>query len=206
MTSPTHPKTRSYFQRGLFDGLTSFRELEGRISGLATKGERGDAFEVFAEAYLATVAVEKAKHVWPGASVPHSLHKRLALTIGDKGVDGIFETQLGEYHAYQAKFRTGRPSLTWNELSTFIGLADHVEHRVLFTNCDRFANVVKQRTGFYAITATISTNLNRRTLSSFARGLKARVSRDNQRLRFRTKTKLSTAFYPRCASTTVPRR
>src|SRR6266576_3915208 len=152
MMFPTHPKTRSYFQRGLFDGLTSFRELEGRISGLATKGERGAAFEVFAEAYLATVAVQKAKNVWPGANVPHSLRKRLALTIGDKGVDGIFETQLGEYHAYQSKFRSGRPSLTWDELSTFIGLADRVEQRVLFTNCDRFADVVKQRTGFYAIT------------------------------------------------------
>src|SRR5438552_3857768 len=152
MMSPSHPKTRSYFQRGLFDGLTSFRELERRISGLATKAERGNAFEVFAEAYLATVAVEKAKHIWPGASVPHSLRKRLALTIGDKGVDGIFETQLGEYHAYQAKFRTSRPSLTWDELSTFIGLADRVEQRLLFTNCDRFADVVKQRTGFYAIT------------------------------------------------------
>src|SRR6266513_2401135 len=151
---PTHSKTRRYFQRGLFDGLTSFRELEGRISGLATKGERGDAFEIFAEAYLATVAVDKAKHVWPGANVPHSLRKRLALTIGDKGVDGIFETQLGEHHAYQAKFRTGRPSLTWDELSTFIGLADRVERRVLFTNCDRFADVVGQRTGFYAITGT----------------------------------------------------
>lgn len=76
MMSPRHPKTRSYFQRGLFDGLTSFRELEGRISGLATKGERGAAFEVFAEAYLATVAVEKAKYVWPGASVPHSLSSK----------------------------------------------------------------------------------------------------------------------------------
>src|SRR5438477_2700200 len=152
MMSPTQPKTRSYFQRRLFDGLTSFRELERRISGLATEGERGDAFEVFAEAYLATVAVEKAKHVWPGVSVPHSLRKGLALTIGDKGVDGVFETQLGEYHAYQAKFRTRRPSLTWDELSTFIGLADRVEERVLFTNCDRCADVVKQRTGFYAIT------------------------------------------------------
>src|SRR5438445_1354076 len=120
MMSPTHPKTRSYFQRGLFDGLTSFRELEGRISGLATKGGRGDAFEVFAEAYLATVAIEKAKHLWPGTSIPHSLRKRLALTIGDKGVDGVFETQFGNYHAYQAKFRTGRPALTWAELSTFI--------------------------------------------------------------------------------------
>ncbi|PYL26590.1 MAG: hypothetical protein DMF37_01580, partial [Verrucomicrobia bacterium] len=149
----------------LFDGLTSFRELEGRISGLATKGERGDVFEVFAEAYLATVAVEKAKHVWPGASVPHSLRKRLALTIGDKGVDGVFETQLGEYHAYQVKFRTSRPSLTWDELSTFIGLADRVERRVLFTNCDRFADVVKQRTGFYAITGN---DLDKLELQDFA--------------------------------------
>jgi predicted helicase len=78
--------------------------------------------------------------------------KKLALTIGDKGVDGIFQTQLGEYHAYQVKFRTGRPSLSWDELSTFIGLADRVKQRVLFTNCDRFADVVKQRIGFYAIT------------------------------------------------------
>src|SRR5881275_1940700 len=150
--SPTHSNTLRYFHRGIFDGLRSFRELEARISALATRKERGDAFEVFAEAYLATVAVEKAKQVWPGASVPHSLRKRLALTIGDKGVDGVFETQLGEYHAYQAKFRTGRPSLTWDELSTFIGLADRLEQRVLFTNCDRFADVVKQRIGFYAIT------------------------------------------------------
>jgi superfamily II DNA or RNA helicase len=152
MTSPTHPKTRSYLQRGLFDWLTSFRELEGRISGLATRGERGNAFEIFAEAYLATVAVEKAEHVWPGASVPYTLLKRLRLTIGDKGVDGIFETQLGEHHAYQAKFRTGRPSLTWDELSTFVGLADQVDQRVLITNCDRFADVLEQRSGFYAIT------------------------------------------------------
>jgi predicted helicase len=132
--------------------LTSFPELEQRITNLPTALERGEAFEVFTEAYLATVAIQKAKQVWPGTSVPHSLRKRLALTLGDKGVDGVFETELGEYHAYQAKFRTGRPSLTWDELSTFIGLADRVDHRALFTNCDRFADVVKQRTGFYAIT------------------------------------------------------
>jgi superfamily II DNA or RNA helicase len=139
-------------RHGLFDGLTSFPELEQRITNFPTALERGEAFEVFAEAYLATLAIQKAKRVWPGKSVPHSLRMRLALTLGDKGVDGVFETELGEYHAYQAKFRTGRPSLTWDELSTFIGLADRVDHRVLFTNCDRFADVVKQRTGFYAVT------------------------------------------------------
>jgi predicted helicase len=137
LISPAHPKVSLHLQRGIFDGLTNFRELEGRISALATKWERGDAFEVFVEAYLFAVAVEKAKQVWPGRSVPSSLRKRLVLTIGDNGVDGIFETQLGEYHAYQAKFRTGRPSLTWDELSTFIGLADRVDQRVLITNCDQ---------------------------------------------------------------------
>lgn len=152
MSSSTHPKAPSYLQCGIFDGLKSFRELEARISALGTAQERGDAFEVFAEAYLATVAVEKARQVWPGARVPPSVRKRLALTIGDNGVDGIFETPLGETHAYQAKFRTGRPSLTWDELSTFLGLADRVDQRVLITNCDRFAGLVKERTAFYAIT------------------------------------------------------
>lgn len=178
MMSPTHPKMRSYVQRGLFDGLTSFRELEGRISGLATRGERGDAFEIFAEAYLATLAVNKAKQVWPGASVPHSLRKRLALTIGDKGVDGVFETPLGKHHAYQVKFRTGRPSLTWDELSTFIGLADRVDQRVLITNCDRFADVVKQRTGFYAITGNDLEKLEPKDLAAIRAWLEgARVER-----------------------------
>jgi predicted helicase len=152
MSSSTHPKAPSYLQRGIFDGLKNFRELEARISALPTPQERGEAFEVFAEAYLATVAVEKARQVWPGARVPPSVRKRLALTIGDNGVDGIFETPLGETHAWQAKFRTGRPSLTWDELSTFLGLADRVDQRVLITNCDRFAGLVKERTAFYAIT------------------------------------------------------
>ena len=40
-------------QRGLFDGLKNFRELEARIGALATAQGRGEAFEVFAEAYLA---------------------------------------------------------------------------------------------------------------------------------------------------------
>jgi superfamily II DNA or RNA helicase len=152
MTSPAHSKAQSYLQRGIFDGLKNFRQLEKRIGALATTQERGNAFEVFTEAYLATLAVEKARQVWPGIRVPDSLRKRLGLPGADKGVDGVFETQLGEYHAYQVKFRTGRPSLTWDELSTFIGLADRVDQRVLITNCDRFADVIKQRTGFYAIT------------------------------------------------------
>ena len=134
MTSPTHSKSQACLQRGIFDGLKTFRELEERIGALSTAQERGAAFEVFTEAYLATLAVEKAKAVWPGSRIPPTLRKRLALRVTDMGVDGIIETQLGELHAYQAKFRTGRPSLNWTELSTFIGLADRADARVLVTN------------------------------------------------------------------------
>ena len=94
MTSPKHPKAQSYSMRGIFDGLNSFRELEPRIGGFATAQERGEAFEVFAEGYLATVAVKKAKQVWPGLSVPHSLRKRLVLTLRDNGVDGSLKRSL----------------------------------------------------------------------------------------------------------------
>ena len=152
MTSPTHSKSQACLQSGIFDGLESFRELEARIVALPTAQERGAAFEVFAEAYLAVLAVEKAKAVWPGSRIPPTLLKRLALRTADRGVDGIIETQLGEVHAYQAKFRTGRPSLNWTELSTFIGIADRADARVLITNCDTFAGVVGERTAFYAIT------------------------------------------------------
>ena len=152
MESPTHSKSQACLQSGIFDGLESFRELEARIIALPTAQERGAAFEVFVEAYLAVLAIEKAQAVWPGSRIPATLRQRLALRIADMGVDGIIETQLGEVHAYQAKFRSGRPSLNWTELSTFIGIADRADARVLITNCDTFAGVVGERTAFYAIT------------------------------------------------------
>ncbi len=67
------------------------------------------------------------------------------------GVDGIFETHLGQFNAYQAKFRSGRPSLNWTELSTFMGLTDQVEQRVVITNCNDLSQVMNERSGFYCI-------------------------------------------------------
>ena len=76
---------------------------------------------------------------------------RFALAQREVGVDGVFETHLGDYHAYQAKFRTDRPSLTWDELSTFMGLTDQIAERVVITNCDELSTVLSDRRGFYAI-------------------------------------------------------
>jgi predicted helicase len=146
-----HPKTHIFVQKKLFDRLTTFRQLEKRICRLPDI-ERGDAFEVFAEAYVSTVANLKAKQVWTETNIPYSLRTQLVVSNRDKGVDGLLETQLGDYHAYQVKFRTGRPVLSWTEISTFIGLADRVPHKLIFTNSNDFADEVKLRTGVYAIT------------------------------------------------------
>ena len=120
---PRHTKASHFVRSKLFDGLSSFTELEARIEELPTANERGDAFEVFAEAYLATQKTAQPKDVWPFDSIPVTVKQLLALDTGrDMGVDGVVETLTGEYDAYQVKFRSGRPSLTWQELSTFMGL------------------------------------------------------------------------------------
>lgn len=153
MATARHPKATFFVQRHLFAGLTSFAELESKIAALPDEQSRGAAFEVFAEAYLATQRKHDAAQVWPHGSVPLDILKNLGLTVQDKGVDGVLQTLLGQFDAYQIKFRTGRPSLTWRELSTFIGLADspHIHSRVLLTNCDELPAVLNDRLGFFCI-------------------------------------------------------
>ena len=152
--TPKHSKAGLYLQRKLFDGIARFTDLEQRIADLPTKPERGDAFEVFVEAYLSTQPLHQAKTVWPFSAIPLAIKDRFALGQSDVGADGVFETHLGDYHAYQAKFRTDRPSLTWDELSTFMGLTDQIAERVVITNCDELSSVLSDRRGFYAIRGT----------------------------------------------------
>jgi predicted helicase len=153
MATARHPKATFFVQRQLFSGLTSFAEFESKIAALPDEQSRGAAFEVFAEAYLATQRKYDAAQVWPHGSVPLDILKNLGLTVQDKGVDGMLQTLLGQFNAYQVKFRTGRPSLTWRELSTFFGLTDslRIHNRVVFTNCDEFPDDLQDRRGFFCI-------------------------------------------------------
>ena len=50
-TRPKHRRTGYFVGLTLFDRLEGFADLEARIAALPTQQERGDAFEVFAEAY-----------------------------------------------------------------------------------------------------------------------------------------------------------
>jgi len=151
MTSK-HSSTNRLLNTGFFDGLNSFADIEARISALPGNKERGDAFEIFAEAYLATQKIAQAKEVWPFEAVPLDQRKTLSLDTGrDMGVDGTYLTIDGELRAYQVKFRSNRPALTWDELSTFMGLTDQVSQRVLFTNCEALPSLMQDRSGFVAI-------------------------------------------------------
>lgn len=76
------------------------------------------------------------------------------------GVDGLYQTGAGELCAYQVKYRSRRPALTWEELSTFMGLTDQVSQRVLFTNCEALPDLMRDRSGFIAIRGSDLDRLN----------------------------------------------
>ena len=153
MANAQHPKARHVVRQRLFVGVLAFSELEQRIADLPDERSRGDAFEVFAEAYLATLRKHDAEAVFPSAVVPTELLAALKLTTQDYGIDGVLKTRLGQFSPYQVKFRTGRPALTWRELSTFMGLADspNIHCRILVTNCDELPQVLNDRQGFFCI-------------------------------------------------------
>ena len=153
MPKAQHPKAASFVRQNLFAGVTTFAELETRVAALPDEQSRGDAFEVFAEAYLATQRKHDAANVLPLSSVPTQFLQPFGLAVKDYGVDGVFKTLLGNFNAYQVKFRTNRTALTWRELSTFMGLADspQIRSRVLLTNCDELPSVLNERQGFFCI-------------------------------------------------------
>mgnify|MGYP003605887940 CR=1 FL=1 len=164
MTSK-HSAHSQFLHRGIFDNLSDFAEFEARVSALDSNKDRGDAFEIFAEAYLATQKIALTREVWPFEAIPLDRLRQLSLDTGrDMGVDGIYETVDGELRAYQVKFRSRRPALTWEELSTFMGLTDQVGQRVLFTNCDTLPSLMQDRSGFVAIRGS---DLDRLTVEDF---------------------------------------
>ena len=70
MATPLHTKAAEYQKRGLFLGVRHFFELELRIEALSDERQRGDAFEIFTEAYLATQRPHDAHALWPQSAAP----------------------------------------------------------------------------------------------------------------------------------------
>ena len=141
---PRHPASNKFVESGLYNDLSSFAELDERIRGLP-ETERGDAFEVFAEAYLATQRISQAKNIWPSLKLPPRLVNQF--NLGKRktvGLDGVIETTTGKWHAYEVKFRTSR-NLIWDNISSFFGRTEMFDQRIVFTNCNRLAAEIQSQ-------------------------------------------------------------
>ena len=107
------------------------------------KTERGDAFEVFVEAYLATQKISQAREIWPSKAYTSELITRFNLgprpTVGN---DGLYETVTGDWYAYEAKFRS-KENLTWAEISSFFGRTEQFDQRVVITPCNYLASEIE---------------------------------------------------------------
>ena len=87
--APKHDKAAGFLKSKLFEGLDSFATLEQRIADLPTRKERGDAFEVFLEAYLRTQAIRRAAEVWPQDTAPIRVLRELKLRTQDNSHQGF---------------------------------------------------------------------------------------------------------------------
>ena len=94
---------------------------------LASKAEKGVAFERLVQLYLQTTPEYRTElqHVWLLREVPPEVCRRINLPFRDEGIDLIARTRRGEYWAIQAKFRSIDEPLSRRQLGTFHALASN---------------------------------------------------------------------------------
>ena len=149
-----HKEAHAFLRRGFFEGLKSFRDFEARTEQLANTKEVGDAFEILVEAYLHLNPVLKAKDVWLVGEVPPSIRTRLNLPADTKGIDGVYEDVAGNLIPYQAKYRTDKDTLSYTEVSSFLGVTEEsLKDRVIFTNARDLASDITKRKGLRSVRA-----------------------------------------------------
>lgn len=149
-----HKEAHAFLKKGFFEGLKTFRDFETRTKQLANTKEVGDAFEILVEAYLYLNPVLKAKDVWLVGDVPSRIRMRLNLPADTKGIDGVYEDTGGNLIPYQAKYRTDKDTLSYTEVSSFLGLTEKsLKDRVIFTNARELAGDITKRKGLRSVRA-----------------------------------------------------
>jgi len=149
-----HKEAQTFIRKGFFEGLESFRDFETRTENLTNTKEVGDAFELLVEAYLHLDPVLNAKEVWLVGDVPLSIRRRLNLPADSKGIDGVYEDAAGNLIPYQAKYRTDKDTLSYTEVSSFLGVTEEsLQDRVIFTNARALASDISNRKGLRSVRA-----------------------------------------------------
>jgi predicted helicase len=100
-----HYKAAYWVGQGVFDSLASFSEFESRVNDIFEEKDRGDVFEIFIEAYLATQAITQHVKHWVVGGIPVDMRERFNLPNDGTGIDGIYEERSGHQVAYQVKYR-----------------------------------------------------------------------------------------------------
>ena len=144
---------------------SSWRELESAISALQTNTEKGDVFEEFVYFYLSNnIELYQIKELYcPAATkIPftNEIKKALKLEHKDHGVDGVIFTTQKQYIAFQAKFRTGRQALTYDELATFWTEAEYADGRLIITNSTTLPRLAEKKSGHSALMANLFDELD----------------------------------------------
>ena len=144
-----HRYTKTIKKLGLFKGVKSFEEIEKQIEEHSDSNkDRGDAFEVFAEAYLTLGINLPYKAVYPENKLTAKHFKRLRITSSDinvRGIDGALETQSDEFHTYQVKYRSTGDRLSWNDLTGSVVASQNADALLIFTNVSDIDGDIAQR-------------------------------------------------------------
>ena len=149
-----HKEAHAFLKKGFFEGLKTFRDFETRTEQFANTKEVGDAFEILVEAYLYLNPVMRAKNVWLVGDVPLSIRSGLNLPADSKGIDGVYEDASGNLIPYQAKYRSDRDTLSYTEVSSFLGVTEKsLRDRVILTNARELATDVANREGLRSVRA-----------------------------------------------------
>lgn len=112
----------------------SFAEYEAYAGSLPTEKARGDAFEGFVWAYLLLTPELGLTSAWRLRETPAYARQRLGLSPHDIGVDFVAARRDEELWTVQAKYRRANTSVSWRELSTFVGASGKADFRLLVTN------------------------------------------------------------------------
>jgi len=149
-----HQEAPAFLRRGFFEGLKSFSDFEARTENLANTKEVGDAFEILVEAYLHLDPVLCVKEVWLVGDIPLKIRKGLNLPADSKGIDGVYEDTSGNLIPYQVKYRTDKDTLSYGEVSSFLGITEEsLKDRVIFTNARNLAPDITKRKGLRSVRA-----------------------------------------------------
>ncbi len=130
-----HPDTVRFVRTGIFDDILSFEDLDRRLIALGSNTESGSAFEVFVAALLATDPVYQIVALWPKQerTAPAEALNWLGLPATDCGVDGMLVDGNGGITTYQAKFRSSRHRLAYDDVRGFFDNGRNADHHLIIS-------------------------------------------------------------------------